>query len=75
LAAYRARSASVNGAHDAENAAAWRSVYRTALHAERRTIQNLRAEDTIDDAVARQLLSELDLLEAALMHRPLHASG
>jgi hypothetical protein len=52
-----------------------RSVYRTALHAERRTIQNLRAEDTIDDAVARQLLSELDLLEAALMHRPLHASG
>jgi hypothetical protein len=28
-------------------------------------------EDQIDDAAARQLLNELDLMEAALMHRPL----
>ena len=51
--------------------AAWRDLHRTALHAERDAIQRLRRSDEIDDAVARQLLYELDILEAAHMHRPL----
>jgi CPA1 family monovalent cation:H+ antiporter len=50
--------------------AAWRDLHRTALHAERDAIQRLRHGDEIDDAVARQLLYELDILEAAVMHRP-----
>jgi len=48
----------------------WRDLHRTALHAERVAIQNLRHSDEIDDAVARQLLYELDILEAAVVHRP-----
>ncbi|MFA5955113.1 Na+/H+ antiporter [Hyphomicrobium sp.] len=71
ISAYRGRSMSLDNPRDAEDRGAWRDIYRTALHAERRAIQKLRAADTIDDTVARQLFSELDLLEAALMLRPL----
>ncbi len=71
IAAYRGRSNSLDDPRDADERAAWRNVYRTALHAERRAVQKLRAADIVDDTVARQLLSELDLLEAALMLRPL----
>jgi monovalent cation/hydrogen antiporter len=71
VAAYKLRSTTLDAPGDKADTAAWRDAYSTALHAERRAIQKLRREDTIDDTVARQLLSELDLLEAALMHRPL----
>jgi len=49
---------------------AWRELHWTALHAERAAIQSLRREDRIDDTIARQLLGELDLVEAAYAHRP-----
>jgi CPA1 family monovalent cation:H+ antiporter len=49
---------------------AWRDLHRTALHAERAAVQRLRATQHIDDPVAREVLGELDLLEAALMQRP-----
>jgi hypothetical protein len=45
-------------------------LHRTALHAERAAVQRLRATQHIDDPVAREVLGELDLLEAALMQRP-----
>ncbi len=49
---------------------ALRDIYRTTIHAGRRAIQKLRATDIVDATVNRQLFSELDLLEAALMFRP-----
>lgn len=54
----------------AQDDADWRELHRAALHAERAAIQSLRKEDQIDDTIARQLLSELDLVEAAYSHRP-----
>jgi monovalent cation/hydrogen antiporter len=71
IASYRARALALDDPAQAANATVWRRMYSTALHAERRTIQGLRVSDKIDDIAARQLLAELDLLEAALMHRPL----
>jgi CPA1 family monovalent cation:H+ antiporter len=70
-AAYRSHLSALYQAETTSEDAAWRDLHRTALHAERGAIQRLRHSDEIDDAVARQLLYELDMLEAALMHRPL----
>ncbi|MEI9902434.1 MAG: cation:proton antiporter [Hyphomicrobium sp.] len=70
--AYRDRLATLEEDGVAEDGI-WRQLHRSALHAERRAIQDLRFRDVIDDNVARQLLSELDVAEAALMYRPLRA--
>jgi len=71
-ASYRSHLAALSDIETSEGEdAAWRDLHRTALHAEREAIQRLRRSDEIDDAVARQLLYELDIVEAALMHRPL----
>ena len=64
LAALRAE----NGDGDSE--VQWRRVHRRALGAERAAIQRLREADTIDDTVARHLLGEIDLFEAALSQKP-----
>ena len=70
-AAYRTHLAALSDVETSKHDdAAWRDLHRTALHAERDAIQRLRHGDEIDDAIARQLLYELDILEAAVMHRP-----
>ncbi len=47
-----------------------RELDRQALHAERQAIQQLRRSAEISDPLARKMLGELDVLEAASMHRP-----
>ena len=49
---------------------AWQKLHRIALHAERDAVQSLRLAGRVDDAVARRVLGELDVIEAALMQRP-----
>ena len=71
LAVYQERFASLNDDDARQDDDAWRDLHRTALHAEREAVQSLRMKNEVDDVLARQLLSELDLLEAALTHRPL----
>lgn len=75
ITTYRAQLASLDRSTRAEEDAAWRELRRAALHAERRAVQSLRQKDLIDDTVARHLLGELDVVEAALMHRPVHDLG
>ncbi len=70
LAVYQERFASLNDENSGGHDEVWRDLHRTALHAEREAVQSLRMKNEIDDVLARQLLSELDLLEAALHHRP-----
>lgn len=70
ISAYRDRVASWRSEAAPADDAAWSHLNRTALHAERAAIQALRKRDEIDDSVARQLLSELDFVEAANFHRP-----
>jgi CPA1 family monovalent cation:H+ antiporter len=71
LAVYRERMMWLHEEDGRQDDDAWRELHVTALHAEREAVQRLRMKDEIDDVLARQLLSELDLLEAALAHRPL----
>lgn len=49
---------------------AWRDLYQTALQAEREAVQELRTAGDINDIVARQLLGDIDVIEAALTRRP-----
>lgn len=49
---------------------AWRDLYQTALRAEREAVQELRTAGDINDIVARQLLGDIDVIEAALTRRP-----
>jgi monovalent cation/hydrogen antiporter len=70
LAVYQERFAALNNENSGGHDEAWRDLHRTALHAEREAVQSLRMKNEIDDVLARQLLHELDLLEAALHHRP-----
>jgi CPA1 family monovalent cation:H+ antiporter len=51
---------------------AWLDLHRVALQAERDVVHRLRAAFTINDEAARQLITELDLFEAASTQRPLH---
>ena len=67
LAALRAHT----GMGHSEEDRAWQSLHRMTLHAERDAVQDLRRSGRIDDGVARGVLGELDVIEAALMHRPL----
>jgi hypothetical protein len=55
-----------------ESEGAWRDLHTTAANAERQAVQRLRDADEINDEVARKVLQELDLIEAAAMQRPLH---
>ena len=63
VAVYRERLAALAGGGSEDEERSWRELSLTALRAERRAVQELRASDTIDDAVARELLGELDLIE------------
>lgn len=58
-----------NAAVEESDDVAWRDLHRTALRAERGAVQKLRGAAEIDDIVARRLLDELDIVEAALMRR------
>jgi Na+/H+ antiporter len=49
----------------------WRDLHATALQAERVAVRDLRVRNVIDDEVARRVLGELDVLEAASMQVPL----
>jgi NhaP-type Na+/H+ or K+/H+ antiporter len=69
-ASYRLRLSEIERGETVAEDNAWRDVHQSALHAERRAVQTLRIQDEIDDITARQLLSELDFVEAALMQRP-----
>jgi CPA1 family monovalent cation:H+ antiporter len=71
VAAYGERLAALRNDDVAADDASWRDLHRKALSSERKAVQSLRIDNRIDDTVARFLLSELDLLEAALMQRPL----
>jgi CPA1 family monovalent cation:H+ antiporter len=66
IAVYRERLAKLQTDGSAEREdRRFRSLQRAALHAERKAVQDLRSRGTISDPVARQLLGELDLIEAA----------
>ena len=73
IAVYRERLAmlrdSVTNVPDEEDRA-WQALHRLSLHAERDAVQKLRLDGGVDDAVARDVLGELDVIEAALMQRP-----
>ena len=58
-----------SGPEQARNA---QLAHKKALVAERKTIQAMRKARKIDDITARQLLGELDMIEAASMYRPLY---
>ena len=70
--AYRQRLARLrDGPGDAAEEAAWRTLHQAALHAERAAVQGLRDRNAINDDTARLIIGELDVLEAASVHRPL----
>jgi CPA1 family monovalent cation:H+ antiporter len=75
LAAYKRRLERLRaeqGQDVEETEHAWRDLHVTAANAERAAVQRLRDADKINDEVARRVLQELDLIEAAAMQRPLH---
>ena len=73
IAVYQERLAMLRdnaGRGQSEEDHAWQALHQRTLHAEREAVQQLRLAGGVDDAVARQVLGELDVIEAALMQSP-----